>query len=184
VRNDPGTLAARRCVELGGNELGCVGKGFMTGLLGEGLTDFLSGKNSRTGLTMTGNYAGAARASRSLLATTAYPLVVAGSLSVILTPTRLRKMAMDSSSRCKPSPNRSLSIWVLTDSSQALASQTWQDRSSPGTTMCGCRSIGMACQRSAGVAREAVAAIGPRCLFLPQRRNVARSGRCGRQGRH
>ena len=65
VRNDPGTLAARRCVELGGNELGCVGKGFMTGLLGEGLTDFLSGKNSRTGLTMTGNYAGAAGVSLS-----------------------------------------------------------------------------------------------------------------------
>ena len=60
VRNDPGTLAARRCVELGGNELECVGKGFMTGLLGEGLVGALAGKSSRTGLTMTGNYASAA----------------------------------------------------------------------------------------------------------------------------
>ena len=60
VRNDPGTLAARRCVELGGNELGCVGKGFMTGLLGEGLVGALTGETPRTGLTMTGNYAGAA----------------------------------------------------------------------------------------------------------------------------
>src|SRR5215813_12481766 len=33
VRNDPGTLAARRCVELGGSELECVGKGFWTGLM-------------------------------------------------------------------------------------------------------------------------------------------------------
>jgi hypothetical protein len=37
----------------------------MTGLLGEGLTDFLSGKNSRTGLTMTGNYGGATGVSLS-----------------------------------------------------------------------------------------------------------------------
>jgi len=33
IRNDPGTLAARRCVELGGSELECVGKGFWTGLM-------------------------------------------------------------------------------------------------------------------------------------------------------
>ena len=32
IRNDPGTLAARRCMELGGGELECVGKGFWTGL--------------------------------------------------------------------------------------------------------------------------------------------------------
>jgi len=32
VRNDPGSLAARRCVELGGSELECIGKGFWTGL--------------------------------------------------------------------------------------------------------------------------------------------------------
>jgi hypothetical protein len=32
IRNDPGTLAARRCVELGGSELECIGKGFWTGL--------------------------------------------------------------------------------------------------------------------------------------------------------
>jgi hypothetical protein len=31
VRNDPGTLAARRCVELGGSELECIGKGLWTG---------------------------------------------------------------------------------------------------------------------------------------------------------
>jgi len=33
VRNDPGTLAARRCVELGGSDLECVGKGFFSGLM-------------------------------------------------------------------------------------------------------------------------------------------------------
>jgi hypothetical protein len=33
VRNDPGTLAARRCAELGGSELECIGKGFWTGLM-------------------------------------------------------------------------------------------------------------------------------------------------------
>jgi hypothetical protein len=32
IRNDPGTLAVRRCVELGGSELECVGKGLSTGL--------------------------------------------------------------------------------------------------------------------------------------------------------
>ncbi len=34
ARNDPGTLAARRCVELGGNALQCVGEGFWKGLVG------------------------------------------------------------------------------------------------------------------------------------------------------
>ncbi len=32
VRNDPGTLAVRRCLELGGGDMECMGKGFMTGL--------------------------------------------------------------------------------------------------------------------------------------------------------
>ena len=36
IINDPGTLAARRCVELGGSELECVGKGFWTGLIDPG----------------------------------------------------------------------------------------------------------------------------------------------------
>jgi len=39
IRNDPGTLAARRCMELGGSELECAGKGFWTGLTG--LTDLV-----------------------------------------------------------------------------------------------------------------------------------------------
>jgi hypothetical protein len=33
IRNDPGTLAARRCVELGGSEAECVGKGLWSGLM-------------------------------------------------------------------------------------------------------------------------------------------------------
>ena len=33
AKNNPGTLAARRCMELGGSELECVGKGFWTGLM-------------------------------------------------------------------------------------------------------------------------------------------------------
>ena len=33
VRNDPGTLAVRRCLELGGGELECIGKGLSTGLM-------------------------------------------------------------------------------------------------------------------------------------------------------
>src|SRR5581483_2210181 len=32
IRNDPGTLAVRRCLELGGGDLECIGKGFTTGL--------------------------------------------------------------------------------------------------------------------------------------------------------
>jgi hypothetical protein len=32
IRNDPGTLAARRCVELGGSDLECIGKGLWKGL--------------------------------------------------------------------------------------------------------------------------------------------------------
>ena len=32
VRNDPGTVAARRCLELGGGDLECIAKGFTTGL--------------------------------------------------------------------------------------------------------------------------------------------------------
>jgi len=57
VRNDPGTLAARRCVELGGNELECVGKGFWTGLIDmAGVNpDDLSGPE-RAGVVMNGPY--------------------------------------------------------------------------------------------------------------------------------
>jgi len=33
IRNDPGTLAARRCAELGGSEFECVGKGMWTGFM-------------------------------------------------------------------------------------------------------------------------------------------------------
>jgi hypothetical protein len=32
ARNDPGTVAARRCLELGGSDLECIAKGFTTGL--------------------------------------------------------------------------------------------------------------------------------------------------------
>jgi len=57
VRNDPGTLAARRCVELGGSDLECIGKGFMTGLFGGEMSDLIAGKDQRhAGLTMTGAY--------------------------------------------------------------------------------------------------------------------------------
>lgn len=57
VRNDPGTLAARRCVELGGSDLDCIGKGFMTGLFGGEMLDQLTGKDQHhAGLTMTGAY--------------------------------------------------------------------------------------------------------------------------------
>jgi len=33
IRNDPGTLAARRCVELGGSDAECIGKGLWGGLM-------------------------------------------------------------------------------------------------------------------------------------------------------
>src|SRR5882672_2700391 len=60
VRNDPGTLAARRCVELGGSDLECVGKGLSTGfmdMLGMGgLSLNAVTKSSRTGLVIAGVY--------------------------------------------------------------------------------------------------------------------------------
>ncbi len=42
VRNDPGTLAVRRCLELGGGDMECMGKGFVTGLFD------MSGVNVKT----------------------------------------------------------------------------------------------------------------------------------------
>ena len=56
VRNDPGTLAARRCVELGGSELECVGKGFWTGLLDMAGVDPDTTKAEISGLVMNGPY--------------------------------------------------------------------------------------------------------------------------------
>jgi hypothetical protein len=61
VRNDPGTLAARRCVELGGSDLECVGKGLSTGLmdmfgLGTGLNLNAAARPSRVGLVIAGQY--------------------------------------------------------------------------------------------------------------------------------
>jgi hypothetical protein len=60
VRNDPGTLAARRCVELGGSDLECIGKGLTTGfaeLFGGVTAQVIAGKNPGAGLVMTGQYA-------------------------------------------------------------------------------------------------------------------------------
>jgi hypothetical protein len=59
VRNDPGTLAARRCVELGGSELECIGKGFTTGLFDlAGVNPNLAEGAAQAGLRMTGIYKG------------------------------------------------------------------------------------------------------------------------------
>jgi hypothetical protein len=57
IRNDPGTLAARRCVELGGNELECMGKGLWTGLVDmTGLDlDAIKGPE-QTGVVLNGAY--------------------------------------------------------------------------------------------------------------------------------
>ena len=57
VRNDPGTLAARRCVELGGSDLECVGKGFFTGLMDMAGVNPDAIKGSETsGVMMNGSY--------------------------------------------------------------------------------------------------------------------------------
>jgi len=59
VRNDPGTLAARRCVELGGSELECVGKGFWTGMMDMAGLDAASLKSpDPSGVVMNGQYNG------------------------------------------------------------------------------------------------------------------------------
>jgi hypothetical protein len=62
VRNDPGTLAARRCVELGGGELECIGKGLWGGMMDmAGLpADTTIGVigPSTTGVVMNGQYNG------------------------------------------------------------------------------------------------------------------------------
>jgi hypothetical protein len=61
VRNDPGTLAARRCVELGGSALECVGKGFWTGLTDlAGFDVGALGGFKFAGVTMNGTYQGEA----------------------------------------------------------------------------------------------------------------------------
>jgi hypothetical protein len=62
VRNDPGTLAARRCVELGGSALECIGKGLWGGMLDmAGIpADALSAVSGPTtsGVVMNGQYNG------------------------------------------------------------------------------------------------------------------------------
>src|SRR6266852_6393356 len=56
-RNDPGTLAARRCIELGGSELECVGKGLWKGVMDmAGVdTDSMKGPTPH-GVVMNGTY--------------------------------------------------------------------------------------------------------------------------------
>ena len=63
VRNDPGTVAVRRCLELGGGELECMGKGLTTGLfdmtgLGAMSPDAVEAAAVRPGLRMGGGYKG------------------------------------------------------------------------------------------------------------------------------
>jgi hypothetical protein len=57
--NDPGTLAARRCLELGGTAMECVGSGLSTGmidLLGMNVSAINPTRSTATGLRMTGQY--------------------------------------------------------------------------------------------------------------------------------
>jgi hypothetical protein len=66
VRNDPGTLAARKCVESGRSESECLGEGLKTGLkdlmgpvLGNTLAGDITGTGSSfAGLRMSGNFSG------------------------------------------------------------------------------------------------------------------------------
>jgi hypothetical protein len=64
IRNDPGTLAARRCVELGGNALECVGKGMwggmmdLAGLPADTSISAIGGGPSMSGVVMNGQYNG------------------------------------------------------------------------------------------------------------------------------
>lgn len=61
VRNDPGTLAARRCVELGGSALECIGKGLWGGMLdmaGLPADTTISSGPSMSGVVMNGPYNG------------------------------------------------------------------------------------------------------------------------------
>ncbi len=57
VRNDPGTLAARRCVELGGSDLECVGKGLLGGVMDmAGVNPDAIKGSEPTGVVMNGSY--------------------------------------------------------------------------------------------------------------------------------
>ncbi|HWZ99511.1 MAG TPA: hypothetical protein VN025_17270 [Candidatus Dormibacteraeota bacterium] len=64
IRNDPGTLAARRCVELGGSELECIGKGLwggmmdLAGLPADTTISAVSSGPSMPGVVMNGQYNG------------------------------------------------------------------------------------------------------------------------------
>src|SRR5262249_53161813 len=59
VRNDPGTLAARRCVESGRSELECMGEGLKVGvndLMGGDLIATVTGQTAAKGLRLSGAY--------------------------------------------------------------------------------------------------------------------------------
>lgn len=61
LSNDPTAVATRRCLELGGSSLECVGKGFMSGLsdmMGMGEITSQLGIKERAGLVMVGSYNG------------------------------------------------------------------------------------------------------------------------------
>jgi hypothetical protein len=59
--NDPGAVRTRRCMELGGSQLECAGKGLLTGLFQlVGANPNLGSSPVRPGIRMTGIYAGAA----------------------------------------------------------------------------------------------------------------------------
>jgi hypothetical protein len=57
IRNDPGTLAARRCVELGGSEMECVGKGLFSGFMDmAGVNADAMKQPGPSGVVMNGSY--------------------------------------------------------------------------------------------------------------------------------
>jgi hypothetical protein len=59
MRNDPGSVATRRCLELGGGDLECIGKGFMTGFgdfIGFDFNAINSQPAGKPGLRMGGTY--------------------------------------------------------------------------------------------------------------------------------
>ncbi len=63
MRNDAGSVAARRCLESGRNELECMGEGLKVGLnelTGGNLVSNITGETAAQGLRLTGAYSGAA----------------------------------------------------------------------------------------------------------------------------
>src|SRR5438445_2575343 len=107
MKNDPGRVAMRRCVESGRSEVGCLGEGLKVGLndlAGGDVVSGITGETGAVGLRLTGAYSGSAGNKIHLAFTQDKVLVTCGPLLAAPYPYEVERAANQISVKIPISP--------------------------------------------------------------------------------